>query len=109
MSTERHIETFSAEWNGLAIQITWEPSWLNLGDCLGHDMGHLQVESTAPEKAPLPIAEIGYARTSPRRRPSHRSAAPSPTSSHGSTRKATRPHGAPASRHRASLPSSSGG
>ena len=60
MSTDRHIETYSAEWNSIGLQITWEPSWLNLGDCLGHDMGHLQVESIAPEKAPLPITETGY-------------------------------------------------
>lgn len=60
MSTDRHIETFRAEWNGIGIQITWEPSWLNLGDCLGHDMGHLQIESTAPDKAALPITETGY-------------------------------------------------
>jgi len=58
MSTDRHVETLRAEWNGIGIRITWEPSWLNLGDCLGHDdMGHPRVHGTAPEKAPLPITE----------------------------------------------------
>ena len=90
MSKDRHIETFHTEWNSIGIQITWEPSWLNLGDCLGHDMGHLQVESTAPERTPLPITETGHRSHFTARKPSHRSAAPSPSSSPGSTRKASR-------------------
>lgn len=60
MKADRHIETFHAEWNGIAIEITWEPSWLSLGECLGHDMGHLEIRSVAAEKTPLPITETGY-------------------------------------------------
>ena len=30
MSKERNIETFTADWNGIGVQITWEPSWLSL-------------------------------------------------------------------------------
>jgi hypothetical protein len=59
MSKERHIETFNADWNGIGIQITWEPSWLSL-ETLGYDTAHLQVESILPERVPLPITETGY-------------------------------------------------
>lgn len=59
MTKERHIETFHADWNGIGIQITWEPSWLSL-DSLGYDSAHLQVESILPERVQLPITETGY-------------------------------------------------
>ena len=55
----RHIETFRIVWNGIAIEIRWEPNWLNLA-VKGYDTAHLQVESIAPERAPLPITETGY-------------------------------------------------
>jgi hypothetical protein len=55
----RHIETFRIDWNGIAIDIRWEPQWLNLTS-LGHDTAHLEIESIAPEYAPLPITETGY-------------------------------------------------
>ena len=61
MDTEdRHIETFEADWNGIALRISWEPSWLNLGERLGYDTAHLQIEATRPERAALPITETGY-------------------------------------------------
>lgn len=56
----RHVETFSAEWQGVKIAITWEPHWLNLGDEYGLDTAHLQVEALAPDRAALPITETGY-------------------------------------------------
>jgi len=59
MSKERNIETFTADWNGIGVQITWEPSWLSL-DTLRYDTAHLQVESILPERVPLPITETGY-------------------------------------------------
>jgi len=59
MSKERNIETFTADWNGIGVQITWEPSWLSL-DSLGYDTAHLQVESNRPERVQLPITETGY-------------------------------------------------
>ena len=59
MSKERNIETFTADWNGIGVQITWEPSWLSL-ETLGYDTAHLQVESILPERVPLPITETGY-------------------------------------------------
>lgn len=58
MSTDR--QTFHAEWNGIGIQITWEPSWLNLSHRLGYDTAHLKIESILPKRVPLPITETGF-------------------------------------------------
>ena len=61
MNTEnRHIETFEADWHGIALRISWEPSWLNMGERLGYDTAHLQIEATRPDHAALPITETGY-------------------------------------------------
>ena len=56
----RHIETHHASWNGIQLAITWEPNWLSIGEELGWDTAHLQVEAIAPERAMLPITETGY-------------------------------------------------
>ena len=55
----RHIEIFRMVWSGVSIEIRWEPNWLNLTSS-GHDTAHLEIESIAPERAPLPITETGY-------------------------------------------------
>ncbi len=55
----RHIETFRTVWNGVTIEIRWEPRWLNLSSqCC--DPAHLEIESIEPARAPLPITETGY-------------------------------------------------
>lgn len=54
----RRIETFRIVWSGVSIEIRWEPNWLNIN--AGIDAGHLEIESVAPERAPLPITETGY-------------------------------------------------
>lgn len=56
---DRSIETFALTWNGIDISISWEANWLNMNE-LGYETSHLQVEATAPERAPLPITETGY-------------------------------------------------
>jgi hypothetical protein len=60
----RNIETFSIVWNGITIDISWEPNWLNLNSTdptlRAFDAAHLQVRSIEPERAPLPITETGY-------------------------------------------------
>jgi hypothetical protein len=53
----RHIETFRIVWNGIIIDIRWEPNWLNMTN---HDTAHIEIKSVAPESAPLPITETGY-------------------------------------------------
>ena len=55
----RHIETFRIDWSGIAIEIRWEPNWLNLTSG-GYDTAHLEIESIAPERAQLPITGTGY-------------------------------------------------
>jgi hypothetical protein len=51
----RNIETFHIEWNGIAIEIRYEPHWLGMD--IGFDTAHLEIESMAPEHAHLPITE----------------------------------------------------
>ena len=51
------IFTQRIDWNGIAIEVRWEPAWLTFA---GHPLGHLQIQSVAPECAPLPITETGY-------------------------------------------------
>ena len=47
------------EWNGILLEITYEPQWLP-PQILGEDMAHIQVQSIYPTDAPLPITETGY-------------------------------------------------
>jgi hypothetical protein len=55
----RNIETFHLDWSGIAIEIRWEPNWLNLASS-GYDSAHLEIESIAPDRAQLPITGTGY-------------------------------------------------
>ena len=59
MSADREMQTFNVEWNGIHININWEPQWLNL-KVNHYDVAHLDIESMKPERAPLPITETGY-------------------------------------------------
>jgi hypothetical protein len=45
-------------WNGIEIEIRWNPDYLVYDDQT--HMAHLEVESIAPARAPLPITETGY-------------------------------------------------
>lgn len=55
----RHIETFRIVWREIAIEIRWEPNWLNL-TAKGYNAAHLEIESLGPKRAPLPISMTGY-------------------------------------------------
>lgn len=46
------------QWNGIEIEVRWSPDYLDYGD--DTRIGHLEVESIAPEREPLPITETGY-------------------------------------------------
>lgn len=59
-ATNDHIETLTTTWNGITIEISYEPCWLSIRDHLGNDVAHLQVRSVSPPRAPLPITETGY-------------------------------------------------
>lgn len=48
------------DWNGIIVEISYEPQWLNMTDLAGKAMAHLAIRSVAPERAPLPITETGY-------------------------------------------------
>lgn len=45
-------------WRGITLEIRFAPRWLRLDD--GCDLAHLEVESIAPKRAPLPITGTGY-------------------------------------------------
>ena len=55
----RRTELHRFEWNGILLEITYEPEWLP-PRILGEEMAHLQVQSIYPTDAPLPITETGY-------------------------------------------------
>lgn len=59
-AADRHIEIFTTIWNGITLEISYEPRWLSLRDHLGNDVAHLQVRSVSPPRTPLPITETGY-------------------------------------------------
>lgn len=55
----RRTEVYRFDWNGILLQVTYEPEWLP-PHILGEDVAHLQVRSIYPTDAPLPITETGY-------------------------------------------------
>jgi hypothetical protein len=54
----RNIETFRTDWNGITVEIRYEPKWLNIETSV--DPAHIEVESIDPPRAALPITETGY-------------------------------------------------
>lgn len=55
----RRTELHRSEWNGILLEITYEPQWLP-PHILGENLAHLQVQSIYPTDAPLPITGTGY-------------------------------------------------
>lgn len=53
------IFTQRIDWNGISVEVSWEPSWLSQPEN-HYAIGHLQLRSVAPERAPLPVTETGY-------------------------------------------------
>lgn len=53
-----HYSVTRKHWNGIEIEIRWNPDYLVYDD--HSNMAHLEVESVSPAKAPLPITETGY-------------------------------------------------
>jgi hypothetical protein len=54
-----HIFTKRIDWNGITLEVSWEPEWLSRRSA-PHRVGHIQITSIAPERAPLPVSETGY-------------------------------------------------
>lgn len=53
----RHYQNFETTWSGITIHIRYEQHWLGVDNLC---MAHLDIESVAPKRAPLPITETGY-------------------------------------------------
>lgn len=43
------------DWHGICVEVSYEPDWLRSAG-----VAHLQLQSVAPEGAPLPVTETGY-------------------------------------------------
>jgi hypothetical protein len=57
--TEKLVETLV--WDGVTIEVRYEPDWWGHSK-FGPDrqISHLEIEATAPKRAPLPVTETGY-------------------------------------------------
>ena len=53
------IEKFPVNWQGIALEIRFERNWLGSPPSEFHP-SHLEIQTTAPEREPLPITETGY-------------------------------------------------
>lgn len=51
---------YRLDWNGVTVEISYEPCWLNTQEIYGTTLAHIEVRSLAPERAALPITETGY-------------------------------------------------
>ena len=56
---KRNTETHLLDWNGMLLEITYEPLWLP-AHIIGEDLSRLEVKSIYPTHAPLPIARNGF-------------------------------------------------
>ena len=52
-------ELYRFDWNGILLEVTYEPLWLPAG-ILGEDVAHLKVRSLYPTDVPLPFAKHGF-------------------------------------------------
>jgi hypothetical protein len=52
----RDTEQYRFEWNGILLELIYEPQWLGIDE----NLAHLSVTSIRPERTPLPITETGY-------------------------------------------------
>ena len=57
--TQREVYSHRIDWNGITVEVTHEPNWLNTSD-VGYATAHIQLCGVAPERAPLPMTETGY-------------------------------------------------
>lgn len=56
---KREAETFRIVWQGIEVEIVYQPDWLNSSDG-PYPRAHLTITSISPNRAPLPITETGY-------------------------------------------------
>ena len=55
----RQTELYRLDWNGVLLEITYEPAWLP-AHIAGEDIAHLEVRSIYPTDVPLPFAKHGF-------------------------------------------------
>lgn len=57
-----YSETSMIDWQGIGIEVRYEPYWLsNPGDGDdAYDIAHLEIRAVRPERTVLPITETGY-------------------------------------------------
>lgn len=61
MSSTRTLIAATLDWQGITVEIVYEPNWLNIANRDGDlPSAHLDIRSINPERAPLPITETGY-------------------------------------------------
>ncbi len=62
MSSNRNITIHTTIWQGITIEISYEPSWLSASDDddAPWRSAHLEIRSMSPARAELPITETGY-------------------------------------------------
>jgi hypothetical protein len=62
MTNRRNITTSSITWQGITIEVSYEPSWLSTtgDDDKAWRSAHLQIRAISPDRAKLPITETGY-------------------------------------------------
>ena len=56
MNTDYEREEIT--WDGITIEVGWAPEYFSIGN--GKTMGHLEIASIKPDRAPLPMTETGY-------------------------------------------------
>lgn len=54
----KETQTFIVRWRGITIEISFTPERFSAGKL--HASDHIEVRSTDPPKAPLPVTETGY-------------------------------------------------
>ncbi|MBS0473081.1 MAG: hypothetical protein JSR60_18570 [Proteobacteria bacterium] len=55
MSKKRNIKVETLLWEGISIEVSYEPFYLGMDF-----IAHLQLHAVSPEAVPLPMTETGY-------------------------------------------------
>ncbi len=55
------VDVHTLVWNGIQIEVRWCRSWSEAYERIyGYPLSHLEIQSIAPENAPLPMTGTGY-------------------------------------------------
>jgi len=56
---DREVAVSTLHWQGLEIEVRYEADWLSIPSSRFRT-AHLELRSTCPDRAPLPVTETGY-------------------------------------------------